>query len=38
LGNAVLAAKRAYVHAHGFDADVILGWTILGDPALQIGN
>lgn len=35
-GTALLAAKRALAAEHPEMVDVILGWTQLGDPALQI--
>jgi len=36
LGEAVLAAKQAMAVKHPHRADVLLGWTVLGDPALQV--
>jgi hypothetical protein len=36
LGQAVLDAKRQLAQTHPHQHDVILGWTILGDPALSI--
>jgi len=36
LGQAVQNAKQAYVEAFGADPDVILGWTLLGDPGLVV--
>ncbi len=36
LGVAMTEAKQRYFEEYGFDGDVLLGWTILGDPALTI--
>lgn len=36
LGNAVTKAKRAYAQTNPDALDVILGWNILGDPALKL--
>lgn len=36
LGEAVLQAKRAFALGNPAQLDVILGWTILADPALKI--
>jgi hypothetical protein len=38
LGEAVLQAKKNYVASAPADADVILGWTLLGDPALVLAE
>ena len=34
LGQAILGAKNEYAATHPEHADVILGWTLLGDPGL----
>ena len=36
IGEAVLAAKRELASTNPDLADVLLGWTVLGDPALQV--
>ncbi|MBK7781193.1 MAG: DUF11 domain-containing protein [Ardenticatenia bacterium] len=36
IGEAVLAAKRELARTNPDLADVLLGWTVLGDPALQV--
>ncbi len=36
LGQAVLQAKRDWAAQHPDDLDVILGWNILGDPAITL--
>ena len=36
IGDALLAAKRDLAQQHPEMSDVILGWTILGDPALVV--
>ena len=37
LGDAIVAAKRAHAAVSPGDLDVVLGWTLLGDPALVVG-
>lgn len=36
LGEAILRAKRRYAADKPHQLDVILGWTLLGDPTLVI--
>ncbi len=36
VGQAVLEAKRAHALTYSDELDVILGWNLLGDPALQV--
>lgn len=36
IGEAVLDAKRELATTHANLVDVLLGWTVLGDPALQV--
>jgi uncharacterized repeat protein (TIGR01451 family) len=36
IGEAMTLAKQAYAQAQPADADVLLGWTLLGDPALMM--
>jgi hypothetical protein len=36
LGEAIVDAKQAYAHSNPNQLDVLLGWTLLGDPALVI--
>jgi hypothetical protein len=36
LGDAVTQAKRTYAQTNPDALDVILGWTILGDPSLRL--
>jgi len=38
LGEAVISAKRSLAQSNVDHRDVILGWTILGDPALKLSN
>jgi hypothetical protein len=38
LGTAVLAAKQAYAEVAPEHLDVIMGWTLLGDPALRLAE
>jgi len=36
IGDAVVAAKRAFAEVNPNDLDILLGWQILGDPTLKV--
>jgi hypothetical protein len=38
VGEAIVEAKREMARAHPGALDVLLGWTLLGDPTLEVGD